>query len=164
MEHETKKPELSEETTCQHCDECKNGECCTTCGADTMVCEAGMCGPRNTWKWYFVVGLIALIVGMLVGGAVGRAKERNRMNGNMAVDMGHMMDMMNADLAGREGDDLERVFLEQMIVHHEGAVGMAQVLKDGTKRPELKEFADNIIVAQSKEIGMMQVWLKEWFK
>jgi hypothetical protein len=163
MEQETKTPELSEES-CQHCDECKGGKCCAACGADTMVCEAGMCGPRNTWKWYFVVGLIALIVGMLVGGAVGRAKERNRMNGNMAVDMDHMMDMMNTDLVGRRGDDLDKTFLEQMIVHHEGAVKMAQTLKEGTDRKELKDMADDIIVAQSKEIGMMEVWLKEWFK
>ena len=50
-----------------------------------------------------------------------------------------------------------------MIVHHQGAVDMAVIIADRTRRPELKAFAQEIIDVQDKEITMMQGWLTEWF-
>jgi uncharacterized protein (DUF305 family) len=60
-------------------------------------------------------------------------------------------------------DELDKIFLVDMIVHHQGAVDMAKLLQKGTKRPELQKMANDIITAQTKEITMMQTWLKEWF-
>jgi uncharacterized protein (DUF305 family) len=50
-----------------------------------------------------------------------------------------------------------------MIIHHEGAVEMAEILLEKTKRPELIKLANDIISAQNTEIEMMQNWNKEWF-
>jgi len=50
-----------------------------------------------------------------------------------------------------------------MIVHHEGAVEMTRALLDETNRPELTQFAKNIIAVQSEEIEMMEGWLEEWY-
>ena len=58
--------------------------------------------------------------------------------------------------------DFDREFIEQMIPHHEMAITMAQMLQAGTSRKEMKQLADNIISSQSREIGLMRGWLKEW--
>jgi uncharacterized protein (DUF305 family) len=75
---------------------------------------------------------------------------------------GMMMDM-TARLKGKTSAELEKIFLEDMIVHHQGAVDMSKELLKGTNRPELIQFANDIISAQSKEIDMQKKWLKEWY-
>ncbi len=77
--------------------------------------------------------------------------------------MDSMMMDMTARMQGKTGDELDKIFLADMIVHHQGAVDMAKLLQKGTKRPELQKMANDIITAQTKEITMMQTWLKEWF-
>ncbi len=81
----------------------------------------------------------------------------------MVGDMDHMMDGMSARLVGKTGDALDKTFLEDMIIHHEGAVEMAKILQAGTKRPELQKMASDIITVQTAEIEMMKKWLEEWF-
>lgn len=78
---------------------------------------------------------------------------------NMA---GMMMDM-NAALRGKTGDALDKAFLEEMIIHHEGAVEMTEILLQGTTRPELLKLGTDIVTAQTAEIEMMKQWKKEWF-
>ena len=85
------------------------------------------------------------------------------MMGSGDTTMNTMMMNMTASMKGKTGDALDKVFLEEMIVHHQGAVDMAMELQKGTKRPELQKMAQDIITAQSKEITMMKQWLKEWF-
>ena len=58
--------------------------------------------------------------------------------------------------------EFEAGFLNQMIQHHRGAIEMAKMVSSHTKRPELNEFADKIISAQTKEISELTGWLKEW--
>lgn len=84
------------------------------------------------------------------------------MSGKGSGMKGMMMDM-TARMEGKKGDELDKVFLEDMIVHHEGAVDMAKLLQKETKRPELQKMAKDIVDVQTKEISMMQTWLKEWF-
>lgn len=83
--------------------------------------------------------------------------------GGSSMSMDDMMKDMNASLQGLKGDDLDKEFLKEMIVHHQGAVDMAKVLQAGTKRPELQKMANDIITVQTKEIQMMQGWLDAWF-
>ncbi len=74
-----------------------------------------------------------------------------------------MMDMLSG-MRGKSGIELEKVFLTEMIVHHQGAVDMAnELLKDKTIRQELATFAKDIINAQTDEIAMQKRWLKNWF-
>lgn len=82
--------------------------------------------------------------------------------GNMSMD-GMMMDM-TARMENKTGDELDKVFLEDMIVHHEGAVAMAKLLQKGTTRPELQKMAQDIITVQTKEIETMKGWLSSWFQ
>ena len=86
------------------------------------------------------------------------------MNNDGSMNMEDMMRSMTSDLKGKTGDAFDREFLSQMIVHHEGAVAMAKQVLAQSKRPELLKLAQDIIAAQTKEIGMMQEWQKIWFK
>lgn len=56
-------------------------------------------------------------------------------------------------------DNPDAAFLEQMSLHHDGAIDMAQSVLIGSDRPELRELAKNIIVVQAQEIVQYQTWL-----
>lgn len=79
-------------------------------------------------------------------------------NGMHMGMMGDESDMTRLEDAA----DFDKVFVEEMIPHHQMAVMMATMLKNGTNRPEMKKLADDIITAQSKEIDLMRGWLKSW--
>ncbi len=79
-------------------------------------------------------------------------------------DMKGTMDGMMQGLEGKTGKDFDKAFLTEMIVHHEGAVVMAEAVLKNSKQPELITLANDIISAQTKEIGMMKGWLSEWFE
>jgi uncharacterized protein (DUF305 family) len=55
----------------------------------------------------------------------------------------------------------DAAFLEQMSVHHDGAIDMAQAVLIGSNRAELREVAKNIIVVQAQEIAQYQTWLDD---
>jgi uncharacterized protein (DUF305 family) len=89
------------------------------------------------------------------------------MNMSQETSHGNAMDSMMMDMTermkGKTGDELDKVFLQDMIVHHQGAIDMAKLLQAGTKRPELQKMANDIITVQSKEITQMKGWLTAWF-
>jgi uncharacterized protein (DUF305 family) len=72
--------------------------------------------------------------------------------------MGNEMDMERL----KQATDFDKVFIEDMIPHHQMAVMMANMLKNGTQRAEMKKLADDIITAQTKEIDQMRQWYKNW--
>lgn len=53
-----------------------------------------------------------------------------------------------------------RIFLQQMIYHHEGAIAMAKNILQYTNSPQLKDLAENIITTQGKGVDEMQQLLK----
>jgi uncharacterized protein (DUF305 family) len=55
--------------------------------------------------------------------------------------------------------DADVDFIRSMIVHHEGAVAMAQIVLDHGSDPQVRKLAQDILEAQQKEIGWMQDWL-----
>jgi uncharacterized protein (DUF305 family) len=60
------------------------------------------------------------------------------------------------------GEDYDRMFLANMIAHHQGAVDMANLALTNAKHQEIKDMANAIIAAQTKEIGDMQSWQQAW--
>lgn len=77
----------------------------------------------------------------------------------MSAEMGNM----TAGLSGKYGAAFDEAFLEEMIVHHEGAVEMATMVLARSERTELKQLATDIIKAQTTEIEMMRGWKRQWF-
>jgi len=81
-----------------------------------------------------------------------------------STHMGHMMDGMLSEsqiqqLRDSEGATFDRLFLEGMIAHHEGAIAMAQKVT-GSKNKEVAALAAAIIEAQEKEIAFMRELVK----
>jgi uncharacterized protein (DUF305 family) len=77
----------------------------------------------------------------------------------MVMDSGSMMNM---DLGPKDANfDLR--FIDGMTPHHEGAIAMAQEALQKSKRPEIKQLAQNIIDAQQTEIAQMKTWRSTWY-
>lgn len=81
--------------------------------------------------------------------------------GEMGHDMGAMGDgMMSEEDMGRlddaTGAEASALFLEQMIMHHEGAIEMAEVEVENGENPDAVALAERIIEDQTNEIAEMQ--------
>lgn len=75
--------------------------------------------------------------------------------------MDHSMDGMMSDedmsaLENATGAEAEKLFLEQMTMHHEGAVEMAQTEVDEGQNADAIEMANTIVQTQTEEIATMQ--------
>lgn len=78
----------------------------------------------------------------------------------VAAQMGPMMDQPLEPLSG---DAFDQAFLKQMIMHHAMAVMMARPVIANAPHQELKNLGASIIADQTREIGQMRTWLKEWY-
>ncbi|MEB3231084.1 MAG: DUF305 domain-containing protein [Leptolyngbyaceae bacterium] len=72
---------------------------------------------------------------------------------------------MMRDLSQLEGNELDQVFLEDMVMHHMGAVMMSQHLVNHglVEHQPIEAFAQNIADTQRQEIWQMQTWLQDWY-
>jgi uncharacterized protein (DUF305 family) len=59
--------------------------------------------------------------------------------------------------------DVDRMFIEQMIPHHQDAIDMGNLALVRAEHPEIRQLAENIIRDQSKEISRMREWYKVWY-
>ena len=58
---------------------------------------------------------------------------------------------------------IDRHFIEQMIPHHDGAIAMAELALQRSKRPEILSLSRGIIEAQTRENKNMREWYQAWF-
>jgi uncharacterized protein (DUF305 family) len=63
------------------------------------------------------------------------------------------------ELENAKGDGFDKLFLQLMIAHHQGALTMAQEVQTAGLDVRVQEIADGIIVEQTDEIQRMQGWL-----
>lgn len=59
--------------------------------------------------------------------------------------------------------EIDRVFIEMMVPHHQSANEMAQMAVDRAENPDVKELAQSIIEEQTREIQQMQEWYSQWY-
>jgi uncharacterized protein (DUF305 family) len=85
-------------------------------------------------------------------------------NNHSGMHMSDMMHDMNANLRGKTGDDLDQAFIDEMIIHHEGAIEMSKIIVENSDRDELVQLGNDIISSQQSEIDLMKKWRKDWFK
>src|SRR5437773_2471057 len=57
----------------------------------------------------------------------------------------------------------DQLFIDMMVPHHEGALGMARIAQQRAERPEVRQLADDILRSQDAEISRMRQWRREWF-
>ncbi len=115
-----------------------------------------------------ITGLVLCILsfGLLSqGGFAGKKMLFTRSVGGM-MNHGNVMmmsmDGMTGAMSGKTGDELDAIFLEMMIAHHQGAIDMSNGVLTSAKHTEIKTMAKAIIAAQQKEITQMQAWQKAW--
>lgn len=127
-------------------------------------------------KQTILYGIAGLIAGIVITGFTAAYAVNNNNNGikrmmgmhtntnsqNMMDNNDMSMGEMNSLLQGKTGDEFDKAFLTEMIMHHQGAIDMANLAKTNAKHDEVKTLADNILAAQSKEIDMMQTWQTQW--
>lgn len=65
---------------------------------------------------------------------------------------------------GAAGPKFDLRFMDAMLAHHEGALTMAQDALAKSKRPEVKQLAQDIITSQQAEIDQMKEWRQTWYK
>ncbi|MDQ3237423.1 MAG: DUF305 domain-containing protein [Actinomycetota bacterium] len=130
---------------------------------------------------YLVVAL-AMVALLLAGaGITSAAVQFGSMMSSGAMDvrdggMGSMMSMMDDEndmgsmmngggMMGSFDEDrpFDLQFVDQMTMHHEGAIMSSEHMISDSKRPELRELAENIEENQSEQIDRMQEWRDEWY-
>jgi uncharacterized protein (DUF305 family) len=90
-------------------------------------------------------------------GSGGGEMDGAEMNGGEMNGM--MTESQMNELSQATGAELDQLYLELMIAHHEGAIEMAQTeLKDG-KNPAALQLAQGVIDTQQAEIEQMQALL-----
>lgn len=127
-------------------------------------------------KKEFLYAITGMIVGIVIATATAswavNADQRNmmqmmgmntaRVQDSDAGHMGMSMNQMSAELENRRGDDFDKNFIAMMIAHHQGALDMARLAETRAKHDEVKKMSEEIISAQTKEIGTMQAWQLKW--
>ena len=106
----------------------------------------------------------ALIAGPILNNKFGDSKN-DSMSGmdhskmNMSSSSSDSLVQKDSDdykqYAALTGDDYDKAFIANMIVHHEGAVDMAKLALTNASRQEIKDMANDIISAQTGEITEM---------
>ena len=99
-----------------------------------------------------VISFIMLVVGLGAGYVFGKNQTPDTPFATHMMGGGAMMT-----------NNIDQHFIVQMIPHHEGAIEMARVALERSKRPEILSLAGGIIEAQEKEIRDMQSWYEAWF-
>lgn len=126
---------------------------------------------------YLVLGLVLglLVATMFASSAVNMNNQRAMRMMGMRVnepevsiietDMGMAtsMDEMMGSFQDKVGDARDRAFLEAMVVHHQGAIKMAEFIRDRTERKEIANLAKQIIASQTKEVNTMKSWIASWY-
>lgn len=114
---------------------------------------------------------VAVLVGLVVGvaGTLGiNAATKNNQQATKstagqpltnAVDHNLQTTVKLKDL---QGDEFDKAFIEEMIIHHQGAIEMAELTAKNAKHDEIKQLGQDIISAQSKEIDTMKSWQVDW--
>lgn len=101
-----------------------------------------------------LTGLSGIIIGGLIVSAAATTQGQSQ-NTNSSMHQA-------ANLSGKVGDDFDKAFLVEMIMHHEGAIEMAKLSEAYAKHDEIKMLSRDILSTQSREIDMMQTWQGDW--
>jgi uncharacterized protein (DUF305 family) len=113
----------------------ENGDRATDAG-DEEVAEADL-ARRLGWAKQAILAAALVFVGI----AIGLVVARDRPPGEGSVDVG---------------------FLQDMLTHHDQALGVATLVVANGEDPTVRSYAREILVFQGYEIGVMTQMLDEW--
>lgn len=96
--------------------------------------------------YLFVILVVALIINAYRGG----------MSSGNPSDMGNMP-------MGNGSQPFDLLFIDSMLIHHQGAIDMAKQAQKEATKPEIKKMAADIMAAQTAEMNQMQAWRQAWY-
>ncbi len=88
------------------------------------------------------------------------SSDHGSMPMNDGMQMGHSA-MESSPDAAKQPYDLQ--FIDTMVVHHQGAIQMAEMVLTRSANDDLKNFAQKIIDDQTKEISTLKTWREKWY-
>lgn len=109
----------------------------TSSDASTAPGEAPAPGARR----FGYAAVAVLLVGIVLGAAIGLVVPRFRTPGTDSVEVGFFRDMSS---------------------HHAQAVEMAMIAHAGSDTPSIVTLSADIATTQQAQIGYMQAWLRDW--
>ncbi len=101
--------------------------------------DAGSHGP-GVGLW-IALAIATLILGGAIGWAAGNRNAEPTVPGAQSADVG---------------------FFEDMTTHHNQAVAMASAYLDHGTDPTLRQIANEVMLYQASEIGVMNDWITRW--
>lgn len=104
-------------------------------------------------------GLIGFFLGGLLVSLAATYLEPNK-----AADdsMAASMRASTESLKSKTGDDFDKAFISDMVMHHQGAIDMAKLAQKNARHDEVKQLSKNIISTQENEIVQMKQWQSIW--
>lgn len=125
---------------------------------------------KNTKNTIIIVAIVAVVaIAGITLFAISRNNDNSMMGNNMMDETSNSQsvqaDKSSSDYkqyAALKGEDYDRMFLANMIAHHEGAVEMANLALTNASHQEIKTLATAIVSAQTSEINNMTAWQKTW--
>ena len=93
-----------------------------------------------------------------------REREYGSAESTMEMDEQDMQAMGMSDPEElSKAEPFDKAFIDDMIPHHESAIAMAEVAREKTDDPEIREIANDIVSAQEREIEQMKQWRQQWY-
>lgn len=118
--------------------------------------------------------IIISVIGVILAGAglVAYAVNQSEVPTTSMVGMDHSKTPMSTDTSSEsdtykkytalQGEDYDKAFVANMIVHHESAMNMAEKSGPGAKHVEIQDLSMNIASSQGKEVNDMMEWQRLW--
>lgn len=115
-------------------------------------------------KKEILFGIVGVVVGVVLVSLFSSGTPFASMmrGGDYSNNFSNVNSPISGSTAGMV-NNIDRHFIEQMIPHHDGAIAMAELALEKSKRSEIKTLAGAIITAQNKEIIDMTSWYKNWY-
>lgn len=112
-----------------------------------------------------VAGVVA--VGVLGGGAATYAATsatESYPDAAATSETGGTMDGRSSGMGSFTDDaPFDAQFLDQMLVHHQGAIMSTQMMIADSDRPELRSLAQDIVTNQRAQREQMSTWRQRWY-
>lgn len=106
----------------------------------------------RSFKGWLMLGLVSSALVGCNGFPMG-----GHSNPASSLDHAQMMDL------GPKDAEFDLRFIDGMILHHQGAIVMAESALAASDRPEIQQLAQDIIAAQTDEIAQLEAWRQAWY-
>lgn len=108
-----------------------------------------------------IFGIIGFILGGLIVSIAATTTSQDQADSQTSQHGSHTS-MSSTALSDLSGDAFDKQFLADMILHHQGALDMAELAKTRAKHDEIKRFSLEVISAQSQEIQTLKTFQQQW--